>query len=165
MTGFHRFGLLLATHAGLLACGDGTGPALIHGTYALRHVDGQVGPPFVISDLSCAPGDRILTEITGDTVALGPGDAARRATFYRTRSWSQGVEGTPLEAGTVSTATYRRDGGLVIVTYPSIPQQPPPPVDTFRVSGQGLEREGSLGGVCSGGPSDVRIGTFEYVRL
>jgi hypothetical protein len=149
----------------ILACGDGTGPRRIDGTYALRRVEGVVGPPFVVGDLSCAPGERIVSEITGDTIILTSTGTARRIRVYQSRIWHQGIEGTPLVGGTDGTATYRRERELVILTYPAFPQGPPAPVDTFRLSPMGFEREGGLGGVCASGPTDVRNGKFEYARL
>jgi hypothetical protein len=155
---------LLVTPLALLACGDGTGPATVHGTYALRRVEGQLGPPFVTSDLSCAPGDRIVVEITGDTISLTAAGGVRHVSSHQTRVWSQGVEGTPLVAATLRTGSYRREGSVVIITALSAPQQPPP-IDTLRLSTGGLERESALGAVCASGPTDARVGTFEYARL
>jgi hypothetical protein len=157
--------VLLATQLGILACGDGTGPRRIDGTYALRRVEGVVGPPFVVGDLSCAPGERIVHEITGDTIVLMSTGAARRIRVYQARVWSQGIEGEPLVGSTDGSASYRRDGNLVILTYPAFPQGPPAPVDTFRLSPMGFERESGLGGVCASGPTDLRRGKFEYARL
>ena len=156
---------LVVTQLGVLACGDGTGPRLIEGTYALRRVEGTLGPPFGVSDLSCAAGERVVHEITGDTIVLRSGGGARRIRVHQTRVWSQGVEGEPLVGSADGTASYRRDGNLVILTYPAFPQGPPAPVDTFRLSAMGLEREGGLGGVCASGPTDLRPATFEYARL
>jgi len=166
MRTFRRLaGILLATHVGLLACGDGTGPRLARGTYALRRVEGRVGPPFVVSDISCEPGHRLVDEILGDTIILGPGETAHRTRIYQSRYWSQGVEGEPLVGGLSGTATHRQEGSLVILTYPSFPQGPPAPVDTFHLSAIGFERESGLGAVCASGPTDLRLGKFEYARL
>jgi hypothetical protein len=165
MARYRTVGFVFVATLAILACGDGTGPRRIEGTYALRRVEGLAGPPFVVGDLSCAPGERIVNEITGDTIILTSTGTARRIRVYQTRIWHQGVEGTPLVASTDGSATYRREGNLVILTYPAFPQGPPAPVDTFRLSGMGFERESGLGGVCASGPTDLRSGKFEYARL
>ena len=162
--------VLAAFGLGAAGCSDSTAPPPLRGRYALQAVDGQPSP-FVRYDHTFSTGERIVSQILGDTVAVLSDTVMQRTLVEVHTHYPSGTNSIPDIADTVRASTagrYELDGARVIVRWPPWTLDNRAVVDTVLLGGRSLRRFEEIGMLCQFDPTcpgpGIRRVEFRYDR-